>query len=1006
MALTVGQLTAYLDLDTSGYNRGLRQSRRDMEGFQRDANGRLRDVRGRFAKEGEEAGRSFGSRLLRASLPSLKGFAMALARAAMAAGLAALKLGSIIPLVGALAMALANIAPAAGVMATALLAVLSAAAALKLAMSGVGDAVKAALDPSDPKAYAAALAKLSPNAQRFVGVIHQLAPQLNGIKRAIQDQVFAGLDAQLKTTATATLPAFYSALSKAGGFLNSMAKGVLTTAQSLAKSGVLGQALDGATAGLSNLKAIPAQFVQGLVQIGAAAAPAFNQLTGAIGSVATSISKSLDSAFKSGAMDQAINTAVGLLKQLWQVGKNVFGIVSDIFGAAQANGGGLIGSLQAITSEIGKVTSSKGVQAGLGAIFGTISKLATTVGPLIGQALSGLGPVFAALGPPVQTLIAALGTGLQPIIAALGPVLTAAAVSVGKLFTAFSPLLPVIGSLISGLLPVLTPFLTVLGQIFDALAPVVQKIATTLQASLAPILAQLPVIAKPFADIVGQLAIKLLPVLGDLIDALAPSLLSIGQSFGEVMVALAPALTAFGELTGQIIDSLMPALTPLIDLLGQVAAIFANEVAGNITSVLVPTLEGLAALLRGDLSGAWDGLAQAALNALDRLAMGAFLLPAKLFQAGVQAGKSWLNGLLFGSDGGNFQGQTTTTSTVLEAPPDLQQKQAVPNAPAPKLPPHYSGGAAKAAKAAKPKKKTLQQWGREILRDLLSGMTGSVSEIKSTAKRVADQIRSAFKDASKKIKIDDVLLAQLKASTKKLLALAKTRDKIAKTIAAAKEYRNTVRDNIREFAGLENLYLGKAAPTGEGIRIGLQTKLGQIKAFAANVKKLIKIGIPKGLLRQVLDAGPEAGGALAAALASSGGGTLQGIRQAYDQINKISSDLGMAGADAIYDAGKNKAGKGFLAGLISDQKAIESQMDKIAKAFARSIAKALGVRQLTEEVVRGVPNAKNKVPSKGAPSGGMMPLVLHVSGDGHFATAIRNMVKVKGGGNVQKAFGK
>lgn len=78
MALTIGELVAYITAEDRGFRRGTRRAERDLERFTRDANGRLHDMRGRFVKEGDAAGRGFGSRLSRAAGKALKaGFSAA-----------------------------------------------------------------------------------------------------------------------------------------------------------------------------------------------------------------------------------------------------------------------------------------------------------------------------------------------------------------------------------------------------------------------------------------------------------------------------------------------------------------------------------------------------------------------------------------------------------------------------------------------------------------------------------------------------------------------------------------------------------------------------------------------------------------------------------------------------------------------------------------------------------------------------------------------------------------
>lgn len=607
--LTVGELTGLIRADDSGMRRGLTDAELRMRGFQRDVEGRLRRLDGRFASLGDQVALGFrqagdeGDRF-GLSLGRLAGMGRGLAGVAGSIGMIAAKLGAAVPLAAGLAATLANIAPAAGLAATGIFAVVLASQSLKLGMIGVGDAVKAAMDPSDPEAFNEALKKLSPSAQAFAKQVRALQPEFKKLQQGIQERLFKGFGNTLKGLAATTLPVVRKGLFGASEALNRMGKNVAVAANNLSTSGALGTALSGATAGLKNLSRVPGQFVLGLGQVAAAAAPAFQRLTGAAGSAFDKLSAKLSAAFKSGAMQTAIENAIDLIGQLASVAGNVFKIFGSVFSAAQVSGGGFIGMLKEITGSLAEAFASGPVQSGLKAIFETMSTLGKTVAPLFAQALQAIAPVFTALGPPIQTLIKALGAALQPVIRALGPVLAAAARAVGALVTAAAPLLPVIGDLVATLLPAVTPLFDALSTVFTALAPVVKQVADTLSATLKPILAGLTPIIEPLAALLADQLVFWLQIFGDLITALSPSLITLGEALGEMMVALGPLIEAWGELSRELLTALMPILTPLIGLIGKLATYLAGDLARSITEVVVPAIKSITALLRGDFSGA------------------------------------------------------------------------------------------------------------------------------------------------------------------------------------------------------------------------------------------------------------------------------------------------------------------------------------------------------------------------------------------------------------------
>ena len=224
---------------------------------------------------------------------------------------------------------------------------------------------------------------------------------------------------------------------------------------------------------------------------------------------------------------------------------------------------------------------------------------------------------------------------------------------------------------------------------------------------------------------------------------------------------------------------------------------------------------------------------------------------------------------------------------------------------------------------------------------MIIGLTGSKAKIASVAKDLVKDIWAAWK-GTRSTK-DSRLVAMVNRDTKKLQSLAGKRDSLASRIAAAKKFQGELTASARQGAELGSLGLQPEEVTAGRLKGGLSAKLQQIRTFTTYITQLAKRGLNKGLLRQILTMGPEAGSAYASALVGADRATFSAINSLQSQIDKSSTSLGRAGADMLYDSGKN-AGKGFLRGLIDQQKAIEAQMLKIAKGMQRSIKKALGIR--------------------------------------------------------------
>jgi chorismate mutase/polyhydroxyalkanoate synthesis regulator phasin len=238
---------------------------------------------------------------------------------------------------------------------------------------------------------------------------------------------------------------------------------------------------------------------------------------------------------------------------------------------------------------------------------------------------------------------------------------------------------------------------------------------------------------------------------------------------------------------------------------------------------------------------------------------------------------------------------------------------------------------------ASPSKKT-KALAADIGKGLIVGLTGTQAKIKSVAADLVKDIKTAFSG-----KKESQLIAFVNRQTKHLLDVAKKRDKIAATIAAAKQYAADTTKAARENAGLSNLGIEDGKITAGSIKAGLAAKLSQLKQFTTYIGQLAKKGLNRGLLRQIINMGPEQGYAYASALMGADKATLASINSLDTQIGQSADSLGKTGADALYDSGKN-ASKGFLSGLTSQQKELEKTMEKIAKAMQKALKKALGIK--------------------------------------------------------------
>lgn len=233
--------------------------------------------------------------------------------------------------------------------------------------------------------------------------------------------------------------------------------------------------------------------------------------------------------------------------------------------------------------------------------------------------------------------------------------------------------------------------------------------------------------------------------------------------------------------------------------------------------------------------------------------------------------------------------------------------------------------------------KVTKSLAKDIGKGFISGLTGSQAKIKAVSADLAKDIKTAFSG-----KKESSLLKMVTRETNDLLAQATKRDAISKKIADANKFASDTASSARSTGSLASIVQDDAY-SPKYVEQQMKASLASIKKFTSNVSALQKKGLNKDLLKQILEMGPEQGGAFAQSLMGADKATIKRFNSLNTSISSASSKLGKTGADMLYDSGKN-AGKGFLTGLKGQKKDIEKLMLNIAKGMQAAIKKALGIK--------------------------------------------------------------
>jgi hypothetical protein len=230
-----------------------------------------------------------------------------------------------------------------------------------------------------------------------------------------------------------------------------------------------------------------------------------------------------------------------------------------------------------------------------------------------------------------------------------------------------------------------------------------------------------------------------------------------------------------------------------------------------------------------------------------------------------------------------------------------------------------------------PDRRTVQQ----VVEDAISTVAQATKEVGEEATNSADAIVTDYVPA-----FDDMGLAAeqaAKGTDKATAAAKKLNDEMRKTLVAARDAAQVVVDNLEKaldsatdklndakdafnsfkdtIAGAVTsiLNFGRAVETGDFLA-GLTAQAADATVFAEKVRKLIELGLSERALRQVLDAGFEAGTVIADNIIAGGSTVVQQVNALVDSVAQVADQVGEFGARTFYQAGITQ-GEALVAGI-------------------------------------------------------------------------------------------
>lgn len=432
---------------------------------------------------------------------------------------------------------------------------LAGVAALGIGLNGVGGAFSALGQASESAGTtastgmdtaAAAMAKLSPNAQAFVLAVRSMGDQWSELRRATQDNLFAGMDTAVTRLGEKQLPVLKTGMTGIASALNTDvrdAMGVFSTDAATNKFGVF---LDNSRRGIDALGNAMSPIAGIWINLTTAGSAYFERFGNSITGVFDKWNNSLKQATENGDFDRFMERSINSAKQMGSIFGNLGGALANVFRSASAASGGFLQELDNTMQRFHAWTESVEGQNALAEFFTATGGTLRAVSPLIGQVANIFATVFA---PAISAFVQNAAPGFSTFLA-----------GVKSGMEGLAPAMPGLGAAFGALAASLAPVVSAMGQ---ALGPMLQALTPAIIA-LAPALG-------PAVAIFGGLSLVLMRV-GPLISLVSNGMRILTGVFSAVRGVITLATTAFKLL------SLAFAANPIGVIIGLVAGLVAGLV--------------------------------------------------------------------------------------------------------------------------------------------------------------------------------------------------------------------------------------------------------------------------------------------------------------------------------------------------------------------------------------------------------------------------------------------
>ena len=211
----------------------------------------------------------------------------------------------------------------------------------------------------------------------------------------------------------------------------------------------------------------------------------------------------------------------------------------------------------------------------------------------------------------------------------------------------------------------------------------------------------------------------------------------------------------------------------------------------------------------------------------------------------------------------------------------------------------------------------LRDLGAPEVAQLVAQSTLALMELARQRELVAERLDAASQALEDAIRARDEFTKRLREQA---FAFANALDLETKTVT---RYRRFSEGGIGFFAADQQ-------EQTESFAEAMKRRLQALKDFLKNIRALAAGGLNQGLLQQLLTAGPEQAGEIAAALAEGGQAMIGEVNDLQNQIGSVADSLAEFGAEQFHQAGVDQA-QALVDGLNAEMATIVGTAEAIAQ---------------------------------------------------------------------------